>query len=1336
METYLELEELWETVKPIPNADGTLPAVDERKCRRARAKIILLLDPINYIHVKNAKTAREVWAKLEAAFEDTGLTRRVGLLRKLITTTLSSCETVERYVTEIISTSHNLRGVGFDISEEWIGSLLLAGLPEKYKPMIMALENSGTPITGDCIKTKLLQEVQFFQDKTAFVGRKSFPSKPKQGVTENRSAEQPRGPKCKRCHRYGHIARECQVKNETKKGSAFSTVLTTNENHSNDCWVFDSGASDHFTKDRSLLHEEQPASGVVMAADKQMMKIVATGVVKLSAKCCPESPPIDVNGVKFIPTMSNNLLSVSQIVRRGHEVHFSNEGVKVIDPDGELIATGIHDVKHGLFRFEESDKQKALSLASTSADLNVWHRRLGHLNIHNLKLLKNGLVTGMQFKESKMENCSVCAMGKQTRLPFPKSGNRASGVLELVHTDICGPMEEKSIGGSRYYVTFVDDWTRRIFVFFLETKSEAEVLHAFDQFRALAEKQTGFKLKALRSDNGKEYTNRSFQKRLIDAGIVHQTSTEYTPEQNGLAERVNRTIVERARCMLFEAKLPKPFWAEAVAAATYVINRSPTKGHKLTPEEAWSGRKPDMSHVRVFGTKTMSHIPKQKRKKWDVKSKECILVGFDEQSKAYRLYDPVKKNVFKSRDVIFLNELIQADAQTPATNSDQLQTRNFVSLDFLGQLQDDVPETRPEAPNEPDDEEPSDHEPTNEESEESSHSEEDFFSQAETSAGELSDDAVGDVTISALPSRQSSYPPESQVLRRSGRERAIPGKYHDFIFKNKNFPFHNSPVQHDKAGPNSVQQGLAVSKRHTTIKTSDPETPAEALHSAEAFQWKAAMDEEYRALLENETWELVQLPPGKRAIGSKWLFKTKQDEKGNVVRHKARIVAQGFTQKYGTDYDEIFAPVAKQTTFRVLLSVASRRRSIVKHVDVKTAYLNGILEDTVYMRQPEGYTTGNERTVCRLRRSLYGLKQSARVWNRKVDSVFKDLNFQPTKSDPCLYVQRKNGVFSYILIYVDDMIIVTQTEKEFGDIFKSLQIHFNVTNLGHVCYFLGMEIERNASGFKINQTTYIRKLAQRFGLDKAKPSKVPLDISYLQQKEERDQLPGNHNYLSLIGGLLYVAVHSRPDIAVSVSILAQKSSCPNTQDWTEAKRIMRYLNATSNHKLQIGTSTNGLEMFVDADWAGDSRDRKSNSGILIMFGGGPIAWVSRKQTCVALSSTEAEFVALAEGCQELVWIKRLVKEIGEDIECPITIFEDNQSCIKLVEGDRIERRSKHIDTKFFFVRDLQKKGIIRMEYCPTESMLADVLTKPLQRIRLEKLRYDLGIRPDLIEEEC
>lgn len=218
-----------------------------------------------------------------------------------------------------------------------------------------------------------------------------------------------------------------------------------------------------------------------------------------------------------------------------------------------------------------------------------------------------------------------------------------------------------------------------------------------------------------------------------------------------------------------------------------------------------------------------------------------------------------------------------------------------------------------------------------------------------------------------------------------------------------------------------------------------------------------------------------------------------------------------------------------------------------------------------------------------------------------------------------------------------------------------MQAHFTVTNLGDLKHFLGIEIETSANGYKLNQQVYINKLAERFGLEDAKASKIPLDPAYLQKKEEeeQDQMASNAKYLSLIGGLLYVTVHTRPDIAVSTSILAQKSSCPTQLDWQEAKRVLRYLKSTSDHKLCLGSSQAGLEMYADADWAGNHRDRKSNSGFLVRFGGGLISWVSRKQSCVSLSSTEAEFVSLSEACQELVWIRKLLADLGEDVSKPV-----------------------------------------------------------------------------------
>lgn len=505
----------------------------------------------------------------------------------------------------------------------------------------------------------------------------------------------------------------------------------------------------------------------------------------------------------------------------------------------------------------------------------------------------------------------------------------------------------------------------------------------------------------------------------------------------------------------------------------------------------------------------------------------------------------------------------------------------------------------------------------------------------------------------------------------------------------------------------------------------EPRSYTEAMQCPEKEDWQNAMKEELQSLLDNQTWEMVPLPAGRKTVGCKWTYKKKQDESGNTVRYKARLVAQGFTQKYGTDYDEVFAPVARQTTLRAILTIASRDNMLVQHMDIKTAYLYAELQEKVYMRSPPGFMAEPGK-VCKLKRSLYGLKQSARVWNQKIDGTFKKMGYNPTASDPCLYVKEQNGKRSFILIYVDDMVVCCHSKREFEAVQKMLAKQFKYSNLGELRYFLGIHVEKQDGHYTLNQESYINKIVKRFGHEQAKPSKIPLDPAYVKQKEE-EELPNNESYRSLVGSLLYVAVSTRPDICVSTSLLGRKVEKPTNRDWTEAKRVLRYLKATKGLRFHLGSTKQSLECFVDADWAGNEDDRKSNSGFLIKYGGGLISWGTRKQSCVALSSTEAEFVALAEGCQELLWTRKLMAEIKEEQKDPITVWEDNQSCIKMVESDRIERRSKHIDTKHAFTKDLRLQGIIDLRYLPTEDMEADLMTKPLERIKLEKHRKAIGV---------
>lgn len=516
----------------------------------------------------------------------------------------------------------------------------------------------------------------------------------------------------------------------------------------------------------------------------------------------------------------------------------------------------------------------------------------------------------------------------------------------------------------------------------------------------------------------------------------------------------------------------------------------------------------------------------------------------------------------------------------------------------------------------------------------------------------------------------------------------------------------------------------------------EPRSYQEAVSGPQCAEWKSAMEEEMQSHRDNGTWELVNLPADRKAIGSKWIFKCKADEEGNLVRFKARLVAQGFCQKYGTDYDLVFAPVVKQITFRTMLVVASKRGMLTKHVDIKTAYLHGQLQE-IFMRQPPGYGSGKPNEVCRLRRSIYGLKQAARVWNTKIDEVLKRMGFHQSSADPCLYIRQRAGKSIFVLIYVDDVIVICYTEEEFAEVIGGLKRNFTISVMGNLCFFLGIRVRMVAGHYCIDQQAYLERVLERFGMKDAKASKYPMDPRFLKQREEIGRrLDSPEAYQSLIGALLYVAVTTRPDISIATSILGRRVKEPSEADWNEAKRILRYLKGTLGTVLYLGGDGQQLVCFVDADWAGDASDRKSNSGYLFKFCGGLIGWGCHKQKCVALSSTEAEYVALAECLQEIKWIQKLMFDVGEQLVLPILVNEDNLSCIALTRGDRAERKAKHIDTKFNFVKDMVRDGTLRLQYCSTEHMEADLLTKPLQAVKLRRLREAIGIKPFSVEEEC
>lgn len=364
---------------------------------------------------------------------------------------------------------------------------------------------------------------------------------------------------------------------------------------------------------------------------------------------------------------------------------------------------------------------------------------------------------------------------------------------------------------------------------------------------------------------------------------------------------------------------------------------------------------------------------------------------------------------------------------------------------------------------------------------------------------------------------------------------------------------------------------------------------------------------------------------------------------------------------------------------------------------------------------------------------MYGLKQSARVWNQKVNKTLESIGFRQSTTDNCLYIKDDGKILTYVLVYVDDIIMASLNEETIEDVAKEIGKVVQINCLGDLNYYLGVQIHRDANGiFHINQKTYIEKLLIRFNMVDCKTSKIPMDPGYYKLDDSGEELEHNDVYRQAIGSLLFLVCNTRPDIAVAVSILGRKVTRPSQSDWTEVKRIFRYLKGTKDYRLKLGEADQQLDKpnliaFTDADWGNDPIDRKSNSGYVFKLYGGTISWTSHKQNCVTLSSTEAEYIALSESCQEALWLENLFKDFQLSIG-NIEINEDNQSCLKMLANEKCGKRTKHIEIKYHFAKNLWTTGKVHFKYCPTDENVADILTKPLAAIKFKKFVELIGLQ--------
>ncbi|GJV00811.1 zinc finger, CCHC-type containing protein [Tanacetum coccineum] len=511
----------------------------------------------------------------------------------------------------------------------------------------------------------------------------------------------------------------------------------------------------------------------------------------------------------------------------------------------------------------------------------------------------------------------------------------------------------------------------------------------------------------------------------------------------------------------------------------------------------------------------------------------------------------------------------------------------------------------------------------------------------------------------------------------------------------------------------------------------DPRTYNEAVQSRDAAFWKEAIDDEIGSIMENNTWVLSDLPPGCKPLGCKWIFKRKMKVDGTIDKFKARLVIQGFRQKEGIDYFDTYAPVARITTIRLLLALAAIHNLVIHQMDVKTAFLNGDLDEEVYMKQPEGFVMpGNEHKVCKLVKSLYGLKQAPKQWHQKFDEVVLSSGFHLNQSDKCVYSKFDNsGKGVIICLYVDDMLIFGTDQNQVDKTKKFLSSRFSMKDMGEADIILGIKIKRENKGIVITQSHYIEKILKKFNREDCSPVSTPMDpVEKLKPNTGKpvDQL----EYSRAIGCLMYAMTSTRPDIAYAVGRLSRFTSNPSRQHWKAITRVFKYLRGTKDYGLSYVGYPSVLEGYSDASWINHVEDSSSTSGWVFLLGGGAISWASKKQTCITSSTMESEFVALAAAGKEAEWLRNLIHEIPiwPKPIAPISIRCDSAPTMARAYSQIYNGKSRHLGVRHSMVRELIRNGVISIEFVRTQHNLADHLTKGLARDLVNKSVKGMGLK--------
>ncbi|KAJ9545247.1 hypothetical protein OSB04_024954 [Centaurea solstitialis] len=890
------------------------------------------------------------------------------------------------------------------------------------------------------------------------------------------------------------------------------------------------------TGQRSFLFDYvERFEGYVKTADKTLRPMVGYGKIT--------DGKYIIKDVGYVEGLGFNMFSSSQFCDNGYWVKQFQYGSNVNDEDnnvilsarrnGNLYSTVFRSIPQTHPQFAAiSYPRNAICLLTKASkeDSWLWHRRLCHQNFKDMnKLVSKNLIKGLpETRLSKDTLCPACEQGKMTRSSHPPRMDTSSkSPLDMIHMDLCGPTRTESLARKKYMLVLVDEFSRFTWLEFLRAKSDAadRIIAFIKRIQVLL----GRRVKKLRSDNGTEFRNAKLQSFLEDVGISHNFSAVRTPQQNGVVERKNRTLVEAARSMMAHSGVPQSFWAEAVSTACYTQNRTLiVKRTGKTAYEMVEQRKPNIDYFRVFGCKCYVLNDRDDLGKFEPKSDESIFIGYSHNSKAYRVFNKRTRTILESSNVDFSETETYSVASSsninasfpelftapPSTDS----STNFSALDFLDLADYDLPTlTGPIVV------------PAHAGSTSTSVTSDAFITEPSTSTSTNS--VSSESTAVSPPEISSSASPEpfqeqtpQPALAPIPEDAPLPSPssahrtYAQVVCEPR---LEASPQNNPTAGSSSRNQQEGT-KDHPSSQIigspSQPVTTRSAKHTENLILfggflsefepsdvWQAltdpdlviAMQDELAEFERNKVWRLVERPWGKTIIGLKWILRNKTDENNLIIRNKARLVAKGYRQQEGIDYDETYAPVARIEAIRIFLAYAAHKNMTVYQMDFKCAFLNGVLQEEVYVEQPEGFVDSRfPNHVCILDKALYGLKQAPRAWYETLTDYLLGVGYKKGTIDPTLFLKRSGKDLIIVQIYVDDIIFASTKPEMCQEFENTMKSQFKMSMMGELTFFLGLQVRQRPDDIFINQAKYVQDLLKRFDFGGSNSAATPMPRNF------------------------------------------------------------------------------------------------------------------------------------------------------------------------------------------------------------------------------------------------